>query len=460
MGRRLRGTTRVTIRSYVIVTEFRILPAMSSDQPTEAPQPGEIAIQASQLRPGVHVRLPVPWLEHQFVFSSFVIADEEQARMIAAMNLPQIFCDPKRCRVPLSPAAATAPSPEDHPADEQQAAMEALEQARLTARNERIEVVTTLQNRLLRTEQVYRGTAKTVTSSLHGFASNPTESVRGMIQVCEHSTAALCADPDSAFALIASKGQEDGQAAHALSVMTITLLLGKQAGLPEQALHALGTGAPLHDVGKRWISPSILRNKTRNRHEDAIYQSHCRSGYDAARTVNSVSKAVLDAILCHHERLDGSGFPDGLSGRNVPLTARVVAIADRFDNLVNPIDQRDAIAPAEALSLMWMKERDRFDASLLPLFIKAMGVYPPGSIVQLSDGRIGAVVMSAPKGKPLLPKVLIYTPDVPRREAPIADLATQEIVTIKRTLRLQDRSEDELDYLLPRRKIKWSCVAD
>ena len=64
------------------------------------PNAGEISIDASQLRPGVHVRLPVPWMEHEFMFSSFVIADEEQARLIAAMHLPQLFCDPTRCKVP------------------------------------------------------------------------------------------------------------------------------------------------------------------------------------------------------------------------------------------------------------------------------------------------------------------------------------------------------------------------
>jgi HD-GYP domain-containing protein (c-di-GMP phosphodiesterase class II) len=71
--------------------------------------------------------------------------------------------------------------------------------------------------------------------------------------------------------LIADKGHDDGHAAHALSVMTLSLLLGKQAQLPEQALRVLGTGALLHDIGKRLISPSILRNSERNRHEEAIY---------------------------------------------------------------------------------------------------------------------------------------------------------------------------------------------
>ena len=88
-----------------------------------------------------------------------------------------------------------------------------------------------------------------------------------------------------------------------------------------------------------------------------------------------------------------------------------------------------------------------------------MGVYPPGSIVQLSDGQIGAVVGSAPVSKPLSPKVMIYAPEAPRHQAIIADLAAQEVVTIERMLRLQERSIEELNYLLPHRKVNWSCPA-
>ena len=84
-----------------------------------------------------------------------------------------------------------------------------------------------------------------------------------------------------------------------------------------------------------------------------------------------------------------------------------------------------------------------------------MGVYPPGSIVQLQDGRIGAVVSSASTENPLSPQVMIYEPEVPRRQAIIIDLSKDASCKIDRPLRLQDRPAAELDYLLPRRRISW-----
>jgi HD-GYP domain-containing protein (c-di-GMP phosphodiesterase class II) len=237
--------------------------------------------------------------------------------------------------------------------------------------------------------------------------------------------------------------------------MTLTLLLAKQARLPNEAMCALGIGALLHDVGKSEIKPSILRNVERNKYEEEIYRSHCRLGYENAQRAGTLTPAMLEAILHHHERIDGSGFPDGLEGEATPLSARVVAIANRFDNLANPIDYRTALSPSEALSRMWTKERKGFDTVLLQLFIRAMGVYPPGSIVQLTDGRIGAVVASAPTGSPVSPQVMIHAPEIPRHQAIIVDLVQEDSIKIEKPLRLQDRPDDELDYLLPRRKLNW-----
>ncbi|MCM8580792.1 HD-GYP domain-containing protein, partial [Accumulibacter sp.] len=420
---------------------------MSSNPDEATPQEGEIRIDASQLRPGVHVRLPVSWVKHQFMFSSFVIENEEQVRLIAAMKLPQLFCDPARCKVPPRPLQEVAAV--DHDAElaaqAERESLAALEAARMDASRERERMMEGLRQRLVKAGQLHHKAAATVSSAIRNFGTSPRQSVKDLTRICEESTTALFSDPDSAFVLVVDKARNDRQAVHALSVMTLSLLLGKQAGLSEQALRVLGTGALLHDIGARLITPSILRNPARNRHEEKFFRAHCRNGYDEALQAGALSPPILEAILSHHERCDGSGFPDRLMGNAIPLTARMVGIADRFDTLVNPGEPRLAIGPAEALATMWSRDQKGFDSGLLQLFVRAMGVYPPGSIVQLSDGQIGTVVGSAPVSKPLAPKVMIYAPEVPRHQAIIADLATQEVVTIERPLRLQDRSVEELN---------------
>lgn len=418
------------------------------------PAPGELVLDVEQLRPGVHVRLPVPWMRHQFLFSSFVITDDDQVRQIAALNLPRLYSDPARCEVaPLPKRTVPTPAPAvDH---EEEARLAARAAQQMAEKRERARVMGEMRSRLDDAQKRYGGAAREVSGAIRNFDRDPKESARHAAQVSEDSATALLSDPDSALVLIAEKARDEGSAAHALSVMTLTLLLGKQARLPKEALTALGIGALLHDIGKSSLSLSILRNTARNRFEEEIYRTHCRLGYESALRAGTLGPAMLDAVLHHHERFDGQGFPDGQAGEAIPLAARIVAVANRFDNLANPVDYRQALSPSEALARMWASERTAYDPTLLQLFIRAMGVYPPGSLVQLNDGRIGAVVASAPTGTPLCPQVMIYEPAVPRSEAIIVDLAKEPTVVIEKPLRLIERPEAELDYLLPRRKLNW-----
>ena len=421
----------------------------------DSPHRGELRILASQLRPGVHVRLPGSWLDHQFMLSSFVIANEDQARQIAALNLPDLFCNTALCKVPPLPVPLTEPPAPDQDQIAENTRLAALAQANMAAKIERTKVMSQLRDRLDLAQKQFAGASKAAGGALKSYDQNPKESVRQISLVSAESATSLLADPDSAIVLIAENRQDDGATAHAMSVMTLSLLLGKQANLPEAALATLGIGALLHDIGKRWINPSILRNTERNRHEEAIYATHCRLGHDNLLSLGGVSQPVLEAVLHHHERFDGSGYPDRLKGDEIHIAARVVGITDRFDKLTNPIDHRRAVSPAEALSIMWTKEKNAYDPLLLQLFVRAMGVYPPGSIVHLSDGRVGAVVISAPTESPLCPQVLIYEPEIPRRQAIILNLSTETDLHIDKPLRIQDRPSDELDYLLPRRKMNW-----
>lgn len=424
-------------------------------KPADPPRskPGEISVSAEQLRPGVHVRLPVHWLDHQFLFNSFVIETDEQVREIAEMKLPTIYCDVSRCRVPpLPPGGGRKIAPESRADHERREAQKA---AQLAAKHERIKAMDEIRGHLEHTYKHYVGANKTVSSAISGFDIDPQKAMTDIHEVSHRSTSLLLSDLDSAIVLIAEKGQSDGASAHALSVMTLSLLLGKQSGLPEEGLRLLGSAALLHDIGKSTLNPSILKNPERNRHEEAVYQSHCALGHAAVQKLGRVPNALLEVILHHHEHFDGTGFPSHQRGDQIHIAARVVAVADRFDSLVNPINYRTALSPSEALSRMWAKESGHFDPVLLQLFIKSMGVYPPGTIVQLDDGRIGAVVVSAEADNLLRPQVMLYDPDVPRSEALIIDLAKELSVKIDRAVRLQDRPEDELDYLLPRRRMAW-----
>jgi HD-GYP domain-containing protein (c-di-GMP phosphodiesterase class II) len=421
-------------------------------------KPGELQIQAAQVRVGVHVRIPLSWLDHPFLSSSFLVSNEEQVREILALGV-NVYCDPRRSKnMPAPPPSPSAPAAD--PAQELELTLvRQRQEAQREAKAKRVQVMAAMRAKLDVAQKHYASAAEQAGNAFKHMGARPAESVRVMRDVAVESANSLLADPDSAIILIADKAKSQGEVAHALSVMTLALLLAKQMQLLEAEIQLVGMAALLHDIGHSGVNPSILRNPARNRHEEAVFQTHARHGYDQLMALGGVvPQVVAEAALHHHEREDGKGFPSGAKASAVSRVAKIVGIANRFDNLANPVDPRTAVSPFEALGVMWAREKSAFDEVLLQTFIRTMGIYPPGTLVQLSDGRTGVVVATAPPDARLCPQVLIYDPDTPRREALILDLAdpeTAQQLKVAKALRMQERSEDELDYLLPRRKMTW-----
>jgi HD-GYP domain-containing protein (c-di-GMP phosphodiesterase class II) len=427
---------------------------LSTTESNQQTQTGEILVDVSQLRVGVHVHLPnSSWLSHGLLFNSFVISTQEQIKKIIAMQPTEIYCDLKRCKLTPLPIENT-PAPSLLSAAQEQ--KKSLKEQLLLEKKAFTKKQLQLRKRINQAEMAHTEEARIIGIALKYFNDKPRDTIKQAHIISERSTATLLANTRGTITLVNEKNPHlDHLATHALSVMTLSLLLGKQAGLSEEGLHAIGIGALLHDIGKQTFHSSILTSVIRNKFEEEVYRTHCRIGYENALHSGAVPPAVLDIILHHHERIDGSGFPDQLQGEAITLGARVVGIADHFDTLTNPANSSLALSPSEALAFMWVKERIYFDNLLLQHFIHAMGVYPPGSIVKLSNGHIGTITTSASVNHPLLPNVLEYIPGVPRAEAIITDLTKNPTIKIEKPLHFSECSEEQLEYLLPKRKISW-----
>ena len=159
-------------------------------------------------------------------------------------------------------------------------------------------------------------------------------------------------------------------------------------------------------------------------------------------------------IAQHHENADGSGFPQRINMDRMSTAARIVALVNRFDGLCNPLIASKAMTPHEALSLMFAQGRNRFDSTMLNAFIRMMGVYPPGSAVQLTDDRY-ALVVAVNSSRPLKPRVMIHDAKVPRDEALILNLEVHPDLGIRRSLKPQQLPRAALDYLSPRARVAY-----
>ena len=253
---------------------------------------------------------------------------------------------------------------------------------------------------------------------------------------------------------VLTEGAGDKASMHAMNVAVIALLMGRCFGFADDDLQDLGVGALLHDVGKGDLpqrmrscddgfSPSELR----------VYQEHVELGVAQARRMG-LSPGATAVIAQHHEHADASGFPGRLNSDRTTMGARIVALVNRYDNLCNARLPARALTPHESLSMLFAQGRSKFDTSILGAFIKMMGVYPPGSTVQLTDDRYASVV-SVNASRPLKPCVLVYDPRVPREEALRLDLETAFGLGIRRSLKPQALPPDALDYLAPAPRVSY-----
>lgn len=190
-----------------------------------------------------------------------------------------------------------------------------------------------------------------------------------------------------------------------------------------------------------------------NKSELALFQQHCEYGVTIGKKMG-LSPEVLQVILQHHEKVDGSGYPSQAKAAQMSLLSRIVSLVNAYDELCNPNNIAKALTPHEALSTMFAQQRTQYDQLAMSTFVRCMGVYPPGTIVVLNNGATGMVV-SQNTTKPLRPVVLIHDPSVPREEAVLVDMEVEPDVSITKTLRPAQLSQEAHAYLSPRKRTTY-----
>jgi putative nucleotidyltransferase with HDIG domain len=396
-------------------------------------------IGVDELRVGMFVHLDVGWMSHPFPLSSFRISDVDQIAIIRDLGLKRLRWSPdKSDPPPATPACVAA------------AAAETAEQAQRRARRE---ALVAQRSALSACERQYTEAGRIWRRASELVVPDP-KAARELTEGLSRTLVSkMLGDAELCIRLLTISAGERATA-HALNVGVVALLMGRLFGLSETDLLDLGTGALLHDIGKLDL-PDRVRyfDDAFTPAEAALYRDHVTHGVSRGRRMGLEPGALL-VIAQHHEQADGSGFPQKLNVDRMTAAARIVALVNRYDNLCNPQVAARALTPHEALSLMFAQGKHKFDATMLNAFIRMMGVYPPGSAVQLTDDRY-ALVVTVNSSRPLKPRVLVHDPKVPRDEALILDLETMEGVGIRRSLKPAQLPAPALEYLAPRQRVAY-----
>jgi len=251
-----------------------------------------------------------------------------------------------------------------------------------------------------------------------------------------------------------SSGVGDRATAHALNVAVISLLMGRTFGMSRDEMMDLGVGSLMHDVGKLEVIDRLRHfDEGFTTAEVNAYREHVAEGVTHGRRM-ALSPGALLVLAQHHEQADGGGFPLKLSADRMSTGARIVALVNRYDNLCNPAQLSRALTPHEALSMLFAQSRTKYDSTILNAFIRMMGVYPAGSVVQLTDDRY-AMVMSVNSSRPLKPRVLVYDTRIRRDDALFLDLEHQPDLGIRRSLNPGKLPGPALEFLSPRPRVSY-----
>ncbi len=234
-------------------------------------------------------------------------------------------------------------------------------------------------------------------------------------------------NPDACLWVSRLKDHDQYTYHHALSAAMWSVSLGRQLGLPRRDLRSLAMGCMLMDIGKLRVDRALLQaERALTTEESAEVALHVSHGLDILKECGILNQDVIDIVAYHHERFDGSGYPAGISKDRIPPFARIAAIVDTYDAVTSNRNYAQAISPSEAIKLLYDLRDQDFQAELVEAFIQAIGIYPAGTLVELSTGEVGVVVAEYRTAR-LRPKVLLVL-DAHKNRLPVATvLDLQEV---------------------------------
>ncbi len=360
-------------------------------------------ISVDDLGHGMYVAaLDRPWLETSFVFQGFPIrSDEEIAALrrqctFVIIDIEQSSKDVHARLLALpSPAAAPRaikPAPTANRTDEE-------EDPQAEAEGLTREVETGLV--------VYSDAKSYIDAVLEDIRLGHSLDTRRARKLVSNVVDSVVRNVNALLLLTNLRHKDEYTSQHCVNVCILAVAFGRYLGLEKHDLNDLGLGALLHDIGKMKVPLEILNKPGRLTAEEfAVIKGHPTHGRRILDRVDGVPERVLDVVLSHHERADGSGYPRGARHSDISRFAMIVAIVDVYDAVTSDRVYHAGTSPHDALTMMYDRAPQTFDTDLFESFIRCLGIYPVGSLVELSTGEV-AVVVGGSRRRQLKPVIML-----------------------------------------------------
>lgn len=329
-------------------------------------------IPVSQMVIGLTVKLPLSWTSHPFFRSKVKLEQQVQIEMIKGLDVSFVYVIDGHDLLPKIDESVEIEQPEEVVEQE-------IDHRPLAKKSMRLS-----QQRFVKSVN----DSRTVFGKI---VSDPEGAYREAATLVEDLVDHLFETETPQLTIVGSGEIDVSVTQHGISVAVLALMIAHALSLSKKDIRDIALGSLFHDIGKLKVPEAIRRKKRGDLtdHEINFLKMHPNFGYDMLSRTGLFPEAMLDIVLHHHEFIDGSGFPNQLTVANILLTTQIVSLANDYETLLHQYH-----SPQIALGLLFKSHSSKHADNLISVLVKILGIYPPGTIVRLSDESIAKVMMT------------------------------------------------------------------
>lgn len=349
-------------------------------------------IKADDVRLGMYIHeIRGEWLEHPFWRKSFKLNEQKDLVRMLNCNLDEIWIDTdKGLDIVVNEKAGAHLNALDSDSDKPMAGTLQSDKKPLSP--------VPIEEELSSARKIHGKAKKVVIAMFSDVRMGKALEVKEIALLVDEINQSLERNTNALLSLIRLKNSDEYTYLHSVAVCMLMVALGRQLGLNNDQLKQAGIAGLLHDIGKVAIPSEVLNKSGKLTQEEFdTLRQHPQRGWEILKSCYQVDETALDVCLHHHERVDGRGYPERLSGDALTLFARMGAVCDVYDAISSDRCYRKAWGPAESIRKMATWREGHFDEIVFHAFVKTIGIYPNGTLLKLKSGRLGVVIEQSKK---------------------------------------------------------------